>query len=178
VTKNVVNTGGGTLGCTAFSFSVNGGVAVPFDDDCAVTVPLTAGAYAVTEPAVADYTPTYGAGCSGTASAGSYSCTITNTYSPGATLTVTKRVVGGSPKAACTAFSFRVAGTTYPFDADCSVTVTIPLGAYTVTEPVVADTYTAFFGSGCSGTATSGGSYTCTITNLSYGGSTCEGWSD
>jgi Prealbumin-like fold domain len=87
---------------------------------------------------------------------------------PTGTLTVVKNLVNdnGGGKAV-TDFGFKVdGGTTVPFDADGSVSQTVNVGTYNVTEdPATTSGYTTSY-SGCSNIQiTAGGSATCTITN-------------
>ena len=79
VKKVVRNDDGGTLGCGAFSFSVNGGTPVSFDADCQNEMTVDAGTYGVTEPSVAGYATSY-SGCSSiqVPAGGSATCTVTN----------------------------------------------------------------------------------------------------
>jgi hypothetical protein len=128
-------------------------------------------AYTVTESGAqaANYTGSSSAGCAGTAGAnGKPTCTITNTAKP-TTLTVKKVVVGpGQPSD----FTLTVMDTTANKVLDSRPgsasgrKVSVAAGdGYTVTEsgPAVVN-YTSS-SSGCSGTATVGGTASCTITN-------------
>ena len=178
----VVNDNGGLATCNEFSFTINpGAITETFDDspDCSNLVAVVPGTYSITEPAVAGYATTYAnnlnenlncndlAVPSFDADDGPVVCTITNN-DIGASLTVTKVVTndnGGD--ATCGAFSFSVnGGTATAFDAaDCSNTLPVNAGTYTVTEPVVAAGYTPSF-SNCTNVVIGlGGSATCTITN-------------
>lgn len=101
-------------------------------------------------------------------------CTLTNTYHapqppPPAHLTVVKTVVNnhGGTKAAGD-FTINVSGnsvssSTFPGD-ELGTTVTLNAGSYSVTEDAVAG-YSGNLSQACSGTAASGNSITCTITN-------------
>lgn len=69
---------------TGFSFSVNGGSAVNFENDGSNNVNVPAGIYSVTEtnPGV-NWSVSYSEGCNGTMEpAGQATCVITNTYIP------------------------------------------------------------------------------------------------
>jgi fimbrial isopeptide formation D2 family protein len=179
VTKVVVNDSGGSKACTDFTFQVDLGAAEAFEADCTTEIAVEPGDYSVTEPAVPGYATTYANSENGNLNCtdlnvGSFSdaddivtCTISNN-DIGASLTVTKIVTndnGGD--ATCGEFSFSVnGGTAVPFDGtDCSNTMPVNAGTYTVTEPVVAAGYTPSF-SNCSNILIGlGGSATCTITN-------------
>src|SRR4029453_10205161 len=119
VTKNLVTDNGGSLTCADFSFSVDGGLSVPFEADCSNAVTVDAGSHTVVEDAVAGYTTSYASDAAGhatdctalpVANGGTRTCTVTNDDQPG-TLTVTKNLVtdnGGS--LTCADFSFSVDG--------------------------------------------------------------------
>ncbi|MFC5577042.1 galactose oxidase-like domain-containing protein [Lysobacter niabensis] len=116
VNKVVVNNDGGNKTAADFSFAVNGGAPVAFEADGSNTLAVPAGAYSVTEPAVAGYAASF-SNCSGLvlASGGSATCTITNNdtaspslsttaeasksvYVAGETVTLTARVLNnGAP---------------------------------------------------------------------------------
>ena len=169
VIKNLINDDGGTASCNEFSFRVNGGSAVTFDDspDCTNVQTVDAGTYSVTEPAVSGYTTTYSAGCTNAVipNGGSATCTITNDDQPG-TLTVVKVIAGGNDS--CNEFSFRVNGgsaVTFDDSPDCTNVQTVDAGTYSVTEPAVSG-YTTTYSAGCTNAVIpNGGSATCTITN-------------
>ncbi len=125
VTKLVVNDDGGTRTAANFSFSVNGGAAIPFEADGSNALTLPAGTYTVSEPAVVGYMASY-SGCSGIALAagGTATCTITNNdtatssamtttaepgkpvYVRGETVTLTARVLSGGAPVAGAAVTF------------------------------------------------------------------------
>ncbi|MFC5577041.1 galactose oxidase-like domain-containing protein [Lysobacter niabensis] len=109
VNKVVVNDHGGTLGPSAFSFSVNGAAPVAFEADGSNVLNVPAGTYTITETATDDYTASL-SNCSDIvlAAGGSATCTITNNdtagfmatagttkavYTPGETVTLTARVL-------------------------------------------------------------------------------------
>lgn len=79
VKKVVTNDNGGTKTAVDFSFSVNGGSAVPFEADGQNDLTVNPGTYSVTEPAVTGYTTTDD-NCTGLVipNGGSATCTITN----------------------------------------------------------------------------------------------------
>lgn len=79
VNKVLVNDNGGTATTDDFSFSVNGGTAVPFEADGSNSLPVDAGTYTVTEPAVDGYTMTSNT-CTDVVvpNGGTGECTITN----------------------------------------------------------------------------------------------------
>jgi hypothetical protein len=129
VNKVMVNENGGTKQASDFSFSVNGGTPVAFQNDGSNVLSVAAGTYNVTEPSPLGYTPTY-SNCSNIVLGvgGSATCTITNsdhsstqtpelsatagsskpTYVRGETVTMTARVLrNGVP----------VAGALVAFDA-------------------------------------------------------------
>jgi streptogramin lyase len=79
VTKVVVNDNGGTRSAADFSFSVNGGPAVPFDADGQNQLTVVPGTYTVTESAASGYVTTYDNCARVAIPAGSTAiCTITN----------------------------------------------------------------------------------------------------
>jgi uncharacterized repeat protein (TIGR01451 family) len=178
VTKVVVNDNGGTKACTDFTFQVDGGTAEAFEADCTTEVAVEPGTYSVTEPAVAGYATTYANSENANLNCDNLdvssfgdaddivTCTITNN-DIGASLTVTKVVTndnGGDLE--CEDFSFQVNGAAaVAFDAtDCSNTMSVNAGTYTVTEPAV-ENYTTSY-ENCAGIMIGlGGSATCTITN-------------
>ncbi|WP_457095288.1 galactose oxidase-like domain-containing protein [Lysobacter sp. P5_B9] len=114
VNKVMVNENGGTRQASDFSFSVNGGAPVAFQNDGSNVLSVAAGTYNVTEPSPLGYTPTY-SNCSNIVLGvgGSATCTITNsdhsstqtaeltatagsskpTYVRGETVTMTARVL-------------------------------------------------------------------------------------
>jgi len=84
VIKHVINDNGGTMTADKFSITVTGtnvapSATFPGAESPGTTVTLDAGSYSVDETAVAGYTKTLGADCSGTIANGeSKTCTITN----------------------------------------------------------------------------------------------------
>src|SRR4249919_805801 len=129
VNKIMVNENGGTLQASDFSFSVNGGAPVAFQNDGTNVLSVAPGTYNVIEPSPLGYTPTY-SNCSNIVLGvgDSATCTITNsdhslpgapglaatagsskpTYVRGETVTMTARVLrDGVP----------VAGALVAFDA-------------------------------------------------------------
>jgi hypothetical protein len=128
--------------------------------------------YTVTESGAqtANYVASKSAGCSGTAAAnGTPTCTITN--SDVAALTVKKLVVGpGKPSDFTLKVTDTTASNTVLDSSPGSSTghvVSVPVGDnYTVTESgATAANYTPASSADCSGTATQGGTPSCTITN-------------
>ena len=83
VNKTVINDNNGTAVCSDFSFSVDGGPAIPFEADCSNDVTVSAGTHSVTETAVTGYSTTY-ANCTNVAvpAGGTNTCTITNDDMP------------------------------------------------------------------------------------------------
>jgi hypothetical protein len=81
VTKNLIKDNGGTKTCADFSFTVNGGSAIPFEADCSNDLSVPAGTYNVVEVGVpiSGYDTSYN-NCSAVvlASDGKATCTITN----------------------------------------------------------------------------------------------------
>ncbi|NPV55371.1 MAG: sortase, partial [Anaerolineae bacterium] len=166
VKKVVVNDNGGTLGAADFSFSVDGGTPVSFESDGQNDLTVPAGTYSVTEPVVSGYTTSYN-NCTDLVIpiGGSATCTITND-DQAATLIVKKVVVNDSGGVLGAAdFSFSVnGGAPLSFEGDGQNDLTVPAGAYTVTEPAVAG-YTAQYDNCAKVVIPPGGSATCTITN-------------
>jgi len=124
VNKVVMNNDGGNKTATDFAFSVNGGAPVAFEADGSNTLIVSAGAYSVTEPAVAGYAASF-ANCSGLvlAAGDSATCTITNNdialpalsttaetskavYTAGETVTLTARVLNNGAPVAGAAVNF------------------------------------------------------------------------
>jgi hypothetical protein len=78
VKKVLINNDGGTKGVTDFSFTLNGGPAIPFDSDGEVSMDVAPGDYTVLEVAVAGYTTTYDDNTVTVAKDGTATVTITN----------------------------------------------------------------------------------------------------
>ncbi|HET8777380.1 MAG TPA: isopeptide-forming domain-containing fimbrial protein [Candidatus Limnocylindria bacterium] len=163
VTKEIVTDDGGASTCADFSFAVNGGNPVAFESDCSNSMTVDAGSYSVVEADSDGYQASY-ANCSQIAvpNGGSATCTITNDDEPG-TLTVVKEIIGGD--LGCDDFSFAAnGGNPTNFEADCSNTMTVPAGSYSVVETAVSGWTTTY--DNCSRIAIpNGGSAICTITN-------------
>ncbi|MBI5951934.1 MAG: VWA domain-containing protein [Chloroflexi bacterium] len=169
IEKVVVNDNGGALAAKDFSFSVNGGTAVTFEEDGVNEVIVDAGTYSITEPAVEGYATTY-SNCSNVdiPLGGSATCTITNDdIQP--RLIVTKHVVndhGGQADAAD--FTIKVTGTNaspaeFPGD-EAGTTVQLDAGSYSVSEDAL-DGYLSSYSVGCSGSIGIGETKYCTVTN-------------
>jgi hypothetical protein len=176
VKKLVVNTNGGTMRATDFSFSVNGGAATPFAQDGIDplkglnTVDVPAGSFSVVENAtpIAGYTTTY-SNCSGTIlNDATKTCTITNS-AQAAHLIINKVVTndnGGSLTAA--SFSGTFSGVTASggqtwTGASTDKTLT-SVGSYSVAENPHPG-YDVTFSTDCTGTIALGETKTCTVTN-------------
>jgi uncharacterized repeat protein (TIGR01451 family) len=163
VIKNLTTDDGSQASCDDFSFKLNGGSAIPFEADCSNSLVVDAGTYSVAETNAAGFTTGY-ANCSGLqiANGGSTTCTISNDDQPG-TLTVIKQIRGGD--LGCDDFSFMVnGGSAISFEADCSNTMTVPAGAYTVSE-TAAPGYDRTYENCSQIWIDNGGKATCTITN-------------
>lgn len=183
VKKEVINDDGGSLIATDFSFTVNGGAAITFQQDGSDvlkgmnTLTVDAGTYAVAEDGtpIPGYTTTYLAGqithsCANLviANGQTVTCTITNDDQP-ATLIIIKHVVndnGGTAEASD--FTLDSGGTddtpdNFPGD-ESGTTVTLDAGAYNVTETGPSG-YSASFSADCAGTIANGQTKTCTVTN-------------
>jgi hypothetical protein len=181
VNKVVVNNNGGLATADDFSFSVNGGTAVPFDADGSNSLTVNAGKYTVTEEPIAGYTMT-GNTCTDVVvpNGGTGECTITNDDQPG-TLTVNKVVVNDNGGTATPdAFSFAVnGGEVMAFEADGSNSLTVNAGTYDVTEHSLAG-YTQTGNTCANVVVPNGGSAECTITNdddkASPTGTTTQRW--
>lgn len=79
VIKEVINNNGGTKTASDFSFSVDGGIAIPFESDSQNDLIVAAGLHNVTEPAVTGYSTTYDNCSEVNVPAGGFAiCTITN----------------------------------------------------------------------------------------------------
>ena len=178
VRKVVVNDDGGSKHATDFSFKLNGGSAVAFQQDGADvdagknTLTVDAGSFSVVEAnlPITGYS-TSSSGCSGSIANGeTKTCTITNNDVAG-TLIVKKVVVndnGGSKHA--TDFGFELnGGSTVAFLQDGDVlhgknTLSISAGSYSVDESSHSG-YTKSLSTDCSGSIANGETRTCTITN-------------
>ncbi len=170
VKKVVTNDNGGTLNAENFTFSVNGGAAVPFESDGQNDLLLNAGSYSVVEPPVAGYTTTYD-NCTGLniPIGGTETCTITNNdILP--ELTIIKNVVNDNGGALGSVdFTINVTGTnvsisSFPGAVSPGTTVTLNAGSYNVAETPVTG-YTPSYSPDCTGTIAVGEIKTCTITN-------------
>src|SRR5206468_6036552 len=176
IKKLVVNTNGGTMRATDFSFSVNGGAATAFFQDGIDalkglnTLDVPAGAFSVVENAtpIAGYTTTC-SGCSGTIrNDETRTCTITNT-NQAPHLIINKVVIndnGGSLTASN--FSGTLSGVTASggqtwTGASTNLTLTT-LGSYSVAENAHPG-YDATLSVDCTGTIALGETKTCTVTN-------------
>ncbi len=169
VVKDLTTDDGSGATCDAFSFRVNGGSAIQFDEDCRNDLTVDAGTYSVVEIGADGFTTGY-ANCSGLQipNGGSATCTISNDDQPG-TLVVNKVIRGGD--ATCDDFSFRVnGGAAIDFDGDCSNSMSVPAGSYSVIE-TAAPGYTTTYANCSQRTIANGGSATCTITNTRQTGS-------
>jgi uncharacterized repeat protein (TIGR01451 family) len=173
VTKVVTNDNGGSASCASFGFKINGGSTIGFEADCTNVIALPTGSYSVAEPAANGYTTSYAnsqdgdldcADLSVTAD-GNVTCTIRNNDRPG-TLIVTKVLTtDDGSDATCADFSFKVnGGSAVAFEADCSNSMTVNAGSYSVVE-TDADGFDTGYAN-CSGLQiANGGSATCTISN-------------
>ena len=181
VNKVVTNNNGGTLGPDDFSFSVNGGTAVAFDEDGQNSLSVPAGVYDVEETPPAGYTMT-GNTCVDVVvpNGGSASCTITND-DQAATLIVNKVVTndnGGT--LGPDDFSFSVnGGTAVAFEADGQNSLGVPAGVYDVDETPPAG-YTMTGNTCVDVVIANGETKECTITNddtkASPSGTTTQRW--
>lgn len=180
VLKEIVGT---TTSATNFSFQVDGGPEIAFEEsginEGMKIVDVGAGAYTVTEVDAPGFTTTYSSGCTGTiTNDGSAECTITNTWddngstpttTPG-TLTIVKTVVNDDDGTSSPDdFSFTVnGGAATAFAAGTATTSTTTLslaaGTYTIVE-ANAPGYAASYNNCTDVSLTAGGNATCTITN-------------
>jgi large repetitive protein len=163
VKKELATDDGALTSCDDFSFTVNGGDAIAFEDDCKNKLTVDAGTYTVVETDADGYSTSY-ENCSAVAIAngGKATCTISNDDKP-ASLIVKKVVAGGDLD--CEDFSFTVnGGDAITFDDDCENKLTVDAGTYTIVE-TDADGYTTTYDN-CSQVAIANdGEATCTITN-------------
>jgi CSLREA domain-containing protein len=166
VVKVVTNDNGGTRSCADFSFSVNGGAAIPFESDCQNDLTVDAGTYNITEPAVLGYITTYD-NCSNVViqSGGEATCTITNNDQQ-AFITVVKKVTnddGGS--AAPDDFKLTLDGK----PVQSGVRVPVDPGTHTAGETLLAGYTFEGFDGDCDAngnvTVALGDDRTCTLTN-------------
>jgi len=173
VKKVVVNNNGGTLQPKDFSFKIDGGTPIQFEEDGQNEFTKYAGlSYSITEVEAnkRGYTTTY-ENCTDVTVPynDTATCTITNTdVAP--QLTVIKHVIneGNDGTKSAGDFAITVTGTnvsTSNFQgSEDGVTVTLNQGSFSVTEEEDTENYTATY-EGCSGTINIGEKKTCTITN-------------
>jgi hypothetical protein len=185
VNKTLVNDNGGTKAVTDFSYTVNGGAAVPFEGDGSNTQAVDAGTYSVVEVEADQdgYATTY-AGCSDIVLGigETATCTITNDDVAG-TLIVEKVLTNdnGGTKVV-TDFSYTVnGGTAVPFEEDGTNSQDVAAGSYTVVEVEAdQDGYTTAYDNCEDVVIANGATETCTITNndtkASPDGSTVQDW--
>lgn len=171
VVKEVNNNYGGTLEKDDFTFSVDGGVAIPFETDGQNDLTVVSGTYNITEPAVPGYAASYD-NCSGVdvPYGGTATCTITNEDIP-AHLIVIKHVStdnGGSNVA--NEFTMTINGITaeggnsFPGAESPGTDKIVQPGTYDVTESGP-DGYQSTFSDDCTGSIALGQIKTCTVTN-------------
>jgi len=173
VKKVVVNNNGGTLQPKDFSFKIDGGTSIQFEEDGQNEFTKYAGlSYSITEVEADErgYTTTY-ENCTGVTVPYNDTaiCTITNTdVAP--QLTVIKHVdnEGNDGTKSAGDFAITVTGTNVSTSSfkgsEDGVTVTLDQGSFSVTEEEDTENYTATY-EGCSGTINIGEKKTCTITN-------------
>lgn len=169
VIKDLTTDDGSEASCDDFSFSVNGGSAIDFEEDCRNDLTVDAGTYSVLETGADGFTTGY-LDCTGLEipNGGSATCTISNDDQPG-TLIVEKAIEGGD--LTCADFSFSVNGwDAMDFDADCSNSVLVKAGSYSVIE-TDAPGYTTTYDNCDELAIANGGTATCTITNTRDTGS-------
>lgn len=175
VRKVVVNESGGEKTAADFSFSVNDGEAVSFEEDGQNDLTVNAGTYNVTEPEVAGYATSYD-NCSDVVipNGGSATCTITN--DDAAALLVVKKHVINDNGGTLEDINFNMSVTGNQPDpaffpgSESGTIVILGAGSYSVDEEEVSG-YLKTLGVDCSGTIGNGESKTCTITNDDEAGS-------
>ena len=174
VIKTMNNGDGGGKSASDFSFSVNGGTAIPFEFDGQNNLPVDAGTYNIVEPSVYGYTPSYN-NCSNLVipNGGSETCTITNDDQP-AVIVVNKVIVDeefGDKGVAD--FSFKLDlpdAENHQFEPYGSNEVEVAPGTYTVLENEDSRYNTEY--DNCENiTVTNGDRKSCTITNTPNQGS-------
>ena len=172
VKKTVVNNNGGTAVSSNFTMTVTGNSANPSSfpgSPTGTSVYLNAGSYSVAESGPSGYAGLYSADCSGTIAVGEVkTCTVTNNDEAG-TFTIIKHAVNSYGGTATANQFTMVVSAGHPSDnnfpgSETGVPILIDAGSFSVTETGGPSGYIASY-SGCSGTMTSGGSATCTITN-------------
>ena len=173
VTKVVTRNNGGTAACNAFGFKVNGGSTIGFEADCTNVIAVPTGSYSVTEPAVAGYATSYANSQDGDLDCaalsvpanGNVTCTITNNDLPGTLIVNKDLTTDDGSDATCADFGFKVnGGSAIGFEADCSNSMTVNAGTYSVAE-TDAEGFTTGYAN-CTGLVIpNGGSATCTISN-------------
>lgn len=94
VNKEVINDNGRTKTASDFSFSINGGEPIVFEQDGQNVLTVASSTYTITEPAVSGYTTNY-ENCTDLVitNGGTVTCTITNDDDAQPKLTVTKVVI-------------------------------------------------------------------------------------
>jgi hypothetical protein len=148
VTKSLITDNGSLASCADFSFTVDGGDPIAFEEDCSNNVFVNAGAHTVLEVGtpITGFTTTYANSENASTdcatlfvanggAAGDVTCTITNDDEQGV-LSVTKFLPNDNGSdAACEDFSFTIdGGDPIAFEADCTNDVTLDAGSYTVLE--------------------------------------------
>ena len=173
VTKVVTKDNGGTAACNDFGFKVDGGATIGFEADCTNVISLPTGSYSVSEPAVSGYATSYANSqdgdldCNGLSvpASGNVTCTITNNDRPGTLIVDKDLTTDDGSDATCDDFGFKVNGSSaIDFEADCSNSLTVNAGTYSVVETDAAGFTTGY--ANCAGLVVpSGGSATCTVSN-------------
>lgn len=170
VKKHVINDNNGTKTASDFTMTVGGNsVVVPNfpGDEAGTTINLNEGNYSVDELAVAGYTKSLGANCSGTIAIGeTKTCTVTNDDIAQPTLTLVKTVTNnnGGTKTA-NDFQGKIDGNNVAW----STPVTVAPGQHSASEVTLPNYSASSWGGDCatngSITLSFGQNATCTITN-------------
>ncbi len=171
VNKVVKNENGGKLLEKDFTFKINDGVAIPFEEDGQNSLVVDAGIYTITEPAVSGYATTYD-NCENikVLNGGTATCTITND-DIAAHLIVIKDVVtdsGGTLESKDFTMSIEgitaEGGNSFAGSESPGVDKVVTPGDYKVTESGP-EGYQSSFSDDCKGSISIGQTKTCTITN-------------
>jgi hypothetical protein len=166
VRKILINDNGGILDYPDFSFKVNGGEEIIFDDDGQIELTVPSGNYNIEETAIYGYTMTSD-NCSNIyiSNGGTETCVFTNDDLPGKLIVkkVVNNTYGGTLQASDFSFSIN-GGAQTPFETDGQNELFLNSGIYTVVESTYTGYQTTY--DNCSNIKLANGeTKTCTITN-------------
>ncbi|MEZ4629516.1 MAG: hypothetical protein R2880_02140 [Deinococcales bacterium] len=166
VKKVLITDNGSSAVVSDFSFSINEGEAIAFEEDGENSIPLAAGTYSVVETEASGFNTSY-EGCTDIvlANGETKTCTITNDDAA-ATLIVKKVLITDDGSSAVMSdFSFSInEGETVEFEEDGENSIPLAVGTYSVVETEASGFSTTY--EGCTDIVLANGEVkTCTITN-------------